>query len=245
MLRPRFHTQQDLLPGTAFRLEREPSRHIAKALRMRPGDRLCLFDGAGTEASAVIREIERDRVGVEVVECRDENRESPLDLALAISLSRGDRMDTVVQKATELGVTRILPLISERTGVRLDAARLAKKREHWIRIAISACEQCGRNTLPEINEPVALARILDLVRDSTALKLLLHPDVPGSALPGTCEKLVLLVGPEGGFSPAEVDAALDAGFEGTSLGPRVLRTETAPLAAITLAQARWGDLPGL
>ena len=248
MRRPRFYTEQPLGPGETLTLEAEPSRHIAKALRMQVGDGLCVFDGRGAEAAARVQSIARDRVEVELESVEAIDRESPLAVTLAIGVSRGDRMDTVIQKATELGVRAIWPMSSERTGVRLDGARLAKKQGHWRRVAISACEQCGRNRLPEIAE---LATFTELMArsahgDGATLRLILHPEdrEPGSRaakLPQRTTSLLLLTGPEGGFSDAEVDAATEAGFRALQLGPRVLRTETAPLAALAVAQARWGD----
>ena len=248
MLRPRFFTHQALASGASLKLEAEPSRHIAKALRMRVDDRLCLFCGDGREAVAVITAIERQGVSVRVESLQDANRESPLRITLAISISRGDRMDTIVQKATELGVNDIWPLISERTGVRLDASRLDRKVEHWRRIAVSACEQCGRNRLPEIGAPAPFSEILERSVGAAELRLLLHPDPAGDTAgrqtPSALSSLLLLVGPEGGFSDDEVRGAREAGFTSLQLGPRVLRTETAPLAAIAVAQARWGDCGG-
>jgi 16S rRNA (uracil1498-N3)-methyltransferase len=152
-------------------------------------------------------------------------------------------MDTIVQKATELGVATILPMISERTGVRLDAARLEKKRLHWERIAISACEQCGRNRVPLIAGPDTYSNALARASENpSSVKLILHPDGDTAMLPEHCQALILLIGPEGGFSDSEVGAAAAAGFSAFQLGPRILRTETAPLAALAVAQARWGDL---
>jgi 16S rRNA (uracil1498-N3)-methyltransferase len=247
MLRPRFHTSQDLASGARLRLEPEPSRHIAKALRMRVGDRLCLFCGDGSEAEAEITAIDRNAVFVHILECLSADRESPLRITLAISLSRGDRMDTVVQKATELGAAAIWPLVSERTGVRLEPKRLQRKLEHWQRIAVSACEQCGRNRIPAISPPAAFGELVSRAQGlEAATRLILHPQTSGAPAPTHEEgnELLLLVGPEGGFSDAEVEQALAAGFRALQLGPRVLRTETAPLAAIAVAQARWGDLRG-
>lgn len=248
MRRPRFHTAQPLTAGAIVTLEPEPSRHIAKALRMRSGEALCVFDGNGMEAAARICDVTRDAVSVELDLPQAIDRESPLSVTLAIALSRGDRMDTVVQKATELGVRRIQPVSSERTGVRLDATRLAKKRGHWERIAISACEQSGRNRIPRIDETLALPDFLDVSGDADARRLILHPtdstDQPDDAAAPILERpvdVVLLVGPEGGFSDGEVAAARAAGFRTLQLGPRVLRTETAPLAALAAVQLRWGD----
>jgi len=241
VLRPRFYTSASLQTETAIRLEKEPSRHIAKALRMRPGDALCLFDGEGREGHGAVEEIERNTVSIKLHSVADKDRESPLRISLAIALSRGDRMDTVIQKATELGVGRIQPLISERTGVRLDEERLAKKHRHWEKIAISACEQCGRNRLPQIEAPTSFTDVLAHAGTENTLRLVLDPQIGEHSLPAGCESVVLLVGPEGGFSDTEIQAAKTAGFQGLQLGPRVLRTETAPLAAIAVAQARWGD----
>ena len=174
MLRPRFHTEQSL-DAEQLTLEPGPSRHIARTLRMRTGDRLCLFDGSGREAAATLADIGRDAVTVLLEAPVAIDRESPLAVTLAIGVSRGDRMDTVVQKATELGATCIQPLLSERTGVRLDAKRWAKKVEHWRRVAISACEQCGRNIVPLVDEPIAPGDLLaGSGSDADTLRLLLR-----------------------------------------------------------------------
>ncbi|EAQ97685.1 16S rRNA (uracil(1498)-N(3))-methyltransferase [Congregibacter litoralis] len=243
MLRPRFFTAQTLSEGSTLTLEKEPSRHIAKALRMRAGDSLCLFDGSGIEAHGEISDLDKSQVSVIVKSIQQPTRESPLDTVLIIALSRGDRMDTVVQKATELGVTEIWPMISERTGVRLDETRLARKRQHWERIAISACEQCGRNRLPTVETPTSFEETLQrAAKGDDSLRLILHTSAHPSPLPTHCKSLTLLVGPEGGFSDEEVTAALDQGFCALQMGPRILRTETAPLVGLALAQARWGDI---
>ncbi|MDP5070162.1 MAG: 16S rRNA (uracil(1498)-N(3))-methyltransferase, partial [Congregibacter sp.] len=177
MLRPRFFTDQALSAGTSLTLEKEPSRHIAKALRMRVDESLCLFDGSGSEAHAQITAIDKDRVSVTIQDTSEAPRESPLSSVLIIALSRGDRMDTIVQKATELGINAIWPMTSERTGVRIDGERLAKKREHWQRIAISACEQCGRNRIPSIAAPTSYTEALAAASASDgATRLMLHPE---------------------------------------------------------------------
>ena len=241
MLRPRFFTARALPDHAAtLTLEAEPARHIARTLRMRVGDRLCLFDGSGRECGASIELVERNSVAVHCEAATAVSRESPLRVTLAIAVSRGERMDTVIQKATELGVAEIWPLLSERVGVKLDEARWARKTGHWQRVAISACEQSGRNVVPTVAAPESLARILERSADCE-LRLLLHPAAEAGELPAQCRSLCLLVGPEGGFSDAEVEAAVDAGAQSLVLGPRVLRTETAPLAALTMAQLRWGD----
>lgn len=247
MLRPRFFTAQELPENGAANLdlEAEPARHIARVLRMRVGERLCLFDGSGREAVATVASITRNQVQVKVEAPIHCSRESKLKTILAISLSRGDRMDNVVQKACELGVSEIWPLISERTEVKLDENRRAKKRDHWRKVAISACEQCGRNQIPDIAEIDSLASVFARADSVSGLRLLLHPGESPADLPKQCESLLLLIGPEGGFSDGEVATAKDAGFTHMVLGPRILRTETAPVAMLTLAQARWGDFPAL
>lgn len=243
MRRPRFYTAQALTSDATLLLATDASRHIARTLRMRIGDTLCVFDGKGCEAAAKIVSLERDVVSIALDVVENVNRESPLHITLAIAVSRGDRMDTVVQKATELGASEIWPLLSERTGVRLDAARWARKHEHWQRIAVSACEQSGRNNLPAVAHPAGLEDVLKRCRSNgDCLRLILHPKAAAEPLPEHCQSLCLLVGPEGGFSDAEVDLATASGFQSLQLGPRILRTETAPLVALSLAQARWGDL---
>lgn len=209
---------------------------------MQTGERLCLFDGSGEEADARICAIEKDHVVARITALHRIDRESPLAITLAVSISRGERMDLTVQKATELGAARIWPFISERTGVRLKEERLAKKQAHWQRIAISACEQSGRNLIPSID---AVCSYHDLLRKADNAQLdaafVLHPNAGQSALPAALRSVLMLAGPEGGFTEDEVGVARDAGFVPLQLGPRVLRTETAPLAAIAVAQARWGD----
>ncbi len=239
---PRIHTHQSLTSGGRLALEAGPSQHLARALRMGEGDELTLFDGTGGEYAATISEVTKKSVWVEIGDFRDTEVESPLAVELGIAVSRGERMDWVVQKATELGVTRISPLFSERTEVRLKGERAEKKRQHWQQIAISACEQSGRNRVPDVAALVPLNQWLSTVQASR--RFVLHhraePDSADSAIP---DSVALLIGPEGGLSAEEITAAGQANFEALQLGPRVLRTETAPLVALTLLQSRWGDLP--
>jgi 16S rRNA (uracil1498-N3)-methyltransferase len=184
----------------------------------------------------------RHTVRVSVGEFLTTDRESPLHVTLAQGISRGERMDVVVQKATELGVKRIVPVLAARTVVRLNAAQAANRLRHWRAIAVAACEQCGRNRLPEITPPMTLQAFL--VSDlPDGLRLLLQPDggLKARDLPADTAA-TLLIGPEGGLSDAERTAALAAQFRGLSLGPRILRTETAALAALAVIQQRLGDL---
>jgi 16S rRNA (uracil1498-N3)-methyltransferase len=222
-------------------LEPAPSQHLSRVLRMKEGDAIILFDGKGGQYPARISAIRRASLLAITGDFEAIERESGLCLHLGIALSRGERMDWVVQKATELGVTSIAPLATERTAVKLSAQREDKKLRHWQQIASSACEQCGRNRLPQIIPPQTLEQWLPGVRADA--RLVLHHRAgnthPGHLAPTSA---ALLVGPEGGLSAAEIASAELAGFRCLQLGPRVLRTETAPLAAIAILQARWGDM---
>lgn len=240
---PRIYTEQALGPNTAIRLEAGPSQHIARALRMQVGDALVLFDGSGGQYPASISAVDKKAVVATTAGFDEIERESALAIHLGIAISRGDRMDWVIQKATELGVSRISPLLSERTEVKLKGDRADKKALHWRQVAISACEQCGRNRLPATGPLQSLDSWVGGVR--AQLKLVLHPTADPVAGPAVApDSIALLVGPEGGLSAVEVAAAERAGFHALQLGPRVLRTETAPLAAIAVLQARWGDMSG-
>jgi 16S rRNA (uracil1498-N3)-methyltransferase len=238
---PRIHCIQALAAGSRVQLDAGPSRHLTRVLRLTAGDALVLFDGRGGEYPATIVEAGRESVLAQTGDHRPVEAESPLELHLGIAISRGERMEWVMQKATELGVSAVSPLTSERTGVRLAGERAARKLRHWRQIAVSACEQCGRNRVPEISPPAPLAGWLDTV--VAERKLVLHHRAGGGAEPaGTPRSAALLVGPEGGLSAAEIAAAEARGFASLRLGPRVLRTETAPLAAIAILQSRWGDM---
>ncbi len=241
---PRIFTEQALAAGAELALESGPSQHLARVLRMGQGDELCLFDGSGAEYQARIVAADKRRVTVAVLESGPGLAESALRIHLGIGISRGERMDWVVQKATELGVAAISPLYTERTEVRLRGEREERKRLHWLQVAVSACEQCGRSVLPAVHEPSTLAQWLQDA-DGERRFVLHHraTTVPGKNRMPT--SISLLVGPEGGLSEAEISAAEAAGFESLALGPRVLRTETAPLAALAILQARWGDMATL
>jgi 16S rRNA (uracil1498-N3)-methyltransferase len=206
---------------------------------MADGDALQLFDGSGHEFRATLVEVGKKRVVVRIDESFSGQVESSLQIHLGQGLSRGERMDWAIQKATELGVTEITPIFSDRCEVRLKDERADKRLMHWRQVAISACEQCGRSRVPVIHPPLLLA---DWLKQTQAeLKLVLHPvaePMVSHARPAT---LAFLIGPEGGLSDAEVDQAQSAGFHAARLGPRVLRTETAPVVALAVAQQLWGD----
>ncbi|PAU77408.1 16S rRNA (uracil(1498)-N(3))-methyltransferase [Halomonas salipaludis] len=238
---PRIHVAADFSVGGDVVLPEGPARHVGRVLRMRPGERLTLFDGSGQEADAVLVEVERKRVVARVEAIAAGCGESPLAVHLGQAISKGDRMDYAIQKAVELGVAAITPLYTEHGDVRLKGEREAKKLAHWQAVAASACEQCGRATLPPVHPPQSLGDWL-AARDE-ALRLVLHPATDGTfERAETAASVALLIGPEGGFSPGEVDAARHADFSPLTLGPRILRTETAPVVALSLLQYRFGDL---
>ncbi len=237
---PRIYTDQPLQAQAVVELEAGPSRHLAGALRMQPGDALVLFNGRGGEYPATIATVTRRAVTVQVDTRRDSEVESPLAIHLGIGISRGERMDLVVQKATELGVSAITPLFTERCEVKLKGERAEKKHAHWQQIVVSACEQCGRNRLPVVHPATGIGEWLAASRCD--IRLVLHHRADPLPLDSAPLSAALLVGPEGGLAEAEISAAEAAGFQSLALGPRVLRTETAPLAAIALLQGRWGDM---
>jgi 16S rRNA (uracil1498-N3)-methyltransferase len=237
---PRIFTTQILSTNSAIELEEAPSHHLSKVLRMQADRELILFNGLGGEYLARIDSITKKNVCATPLEFNAENRQSPLQLELAIGISRGDRMEWVLQKATELGVTKITPLITERTEVKFNNDRAERKIDRWRQTIISACEQCQRNLLPELLEPI---QVTDWVtRCDAELKFVLHHR-QNQKLPQDkhTKSLALLIGPEGGLSETEIDHAVAKGFSALTLGPRVLRTETAPVAAISLVQFLWGD----
>jgi len=215
------------------------AHYIGRVLRMAEGDALQVFDGSGLEFRGTLVEVGKKRVRVKLDDSFAGQEESALQIHLGQGLSRGERMDWAIQKATELGVNEITPIFSERCEVRLKDERADKRLMHWRQVAISACEQCGRSRVPVIHPPVLLA---DWIKQTEAqLKLVLHPvaePLVSHARPAT---LAFLIGPEGGLSDAEVEQAQGAGFHSARLGPRVLRTETAPVVALAVAQQLWGD----
>lgn len=238
---PRIYLAAELTAGGEVVLPEGPARHVARVLRLGPGAPLTLFDGLGNEARAVLVEAERKRVVAHIESVSQGQGESPLAVHLGQAISKGDRMDYAIQKAVELGVAAITPLYTEHGDVRLKGDREARKLAHWQAVAASACEQCGRATLPPVHPPMALADWL--AKRNEPLRLVLHPGTPGALerqdQPATA---ALLIGPEGGLSDAEVESAQAAGFAALTLGPRILRTETAPVVALTLLQDRFGGL---
>lgn len=237
---PRIFTEQALVEGAAVALEEGPSRHIGKVLRMQVGRELILFNGQGGEYQAIITQASKKVIEVEIREFSIDSKQSSLNIELGIGLSKGDRFELVLQKATELGVSKIVPLLSQRSEVKLNPERLAKKLASWRQIIVGACEQCQLNIVPTLSEPLKLDQWLSGC--DSDLKLVLHHRSDGTLADMPEPKsLSLLIGPEGGLTDEEIKRAQSHNFKALTLGPRVLRTETAPLAAISLAQYLWGD----
>lgn len=238
----RFYCPMPLQAGRTITLPPEAAHHALRVLRLRGGDELVLFDGQGGEYPGRVVEAGRTfRVAVE--QWHEVEREARLAVTLAQALPAGDKMDWVVQKAVELGVAAIQPLQAKRSVVRLAGERAEKRAAHWRQVTIASCEQSGRNRLPEIGAILDLPHYLASPPAENETRLLLSPHrgVRLSALPKPPGGVTLLVGPEGGFEDGEEDAALSVGFQAIGLGPRVLRTETAGLAALAAIQGLWGD----
>ncbi len=237
---PRIYSSAALSSGLRTELDGQAFAHLVRVLRMNDGDPVRLFNGDGHEYAGQLYDVQKKSASVLVGDILRSEAGTSLNLHLGQVVSKGDRMDFTIQKATELGICAITPLWSERCEVRLKGERLDKKMEHWQKVAISACEQSGRNRIPAIHPPQYFA---DWTKDNNAdVRLLLHPhrqkplrDYPQPA------SVALLVGPEGGFSEQEVEMAMSSGFAGLTLGPRILRTETAALAALSVFQFQWGD----
>ena len=237
----RIYIDLPLQAGSELSLPAEAAHHLAVVLRAKAGQPLILFNNTGVEAQAVVVQVDKKQVRVRIDSVEPVERESPLRIHLAIGISRGERMDFVLQKSTELGVHAITPLFCERTEVKLSEDRLQKKLDQWQKIIAGACEQSGRARLPILHTPATLDACL--LADTSEQRFVLHhrsdstlaqrEDKPSSVL--------LLVGPEGGLSDVEIERAQQASCVALTLGPRVLRTETAPLAAISVLQYRWGD----
>ena len=239
---PRIFQPFPLSPSQQFDLDEDGFAHVGRVLRMGEGQQLSLFNGDGKDYLAEIVTAGKKSMTVKVLSATDNQSESPLNLHLGQVISRGDRMDFTLQKSVELGVNTITPLFSERCGVKLTGERLEKKIAQWQKIVISACEQCGRATVPEVRPAMELADWC--AEPSSALKLNLHPrashGIAGLKLDNP--RVRLLIGPEGGLSAEEIAMTETHQFAEVLLGPRVLRTETAALTAITALQMTFGDL---
>ena len=240
----RLFVDNPLHPGDEIELPESTARHALRVLRLRIGDPVTLFNGDGRQYPARLTRDEPRTARVRIEDTTSPVRESPLGVVLLQAVARGEKMDWIIQKTIELGVARIVPVVSERSEVRLDVARGEKRLQHWRAVAIAACEQCGRNVIPRIDAPVALSACVAALADlESPARWMLHPGGNSRIrdIPRPATSVLLAVGPEGGFGEQDLAVLRAASFRELSLGPRILRTETAGVAALAAMQAAWGD----
>lgn len=238
---PRFHVPE-AAPGARVALPEHAAHHAQEVLRLRPGDAVRVFDGRGAEFEAVLEAVHRREVALRLGGMVEPRPESPLRVTLALAPLKGDRMELVIQKATELGVAEIRPVVTIRTDAAARPALHGTRQERWEKVASGAAEQSGRAVVPEVSPTTTLEELLASPFDGRRLVFLDAPGLAALAPEPRPTSALLLIGPPGGFEEREISAARGAGFEAVSLGPRVLRTETAALAALTAVQVLWGDL---
>jgi 16S rRNA (uracil1498-N3)-methyltransferase len=238
---PRIYTANNLGPNRKITLNIQASKHILHVLRLKLGGPLILFNGAGGEYNAELYAIDKQKAIIQVQQFIDKKVESPLKIHLAQGISRGEKMDYTIQKAVELGIYKITPLFTERCNVKLSGERLQKRLQHWQAIAISACEQSGRTYIPNVEYAKDLATWLTQDHQGLCLTLY-HKATQSIANLKTSSSITLLIGPEGGLSDYEINLASQHNFTPIRFGPRILRTETAALTAISILQSKWGDL---
>ncbi len=236
----RIYQDAVLKPEHKVVLDALGSNHLTRVLRVRVQDSVTLFNGDGYDYRAEVVAIDRRAMTLLVLEQIKVAAESPLNVELGLALSKGERFDWAIQKATELGVSRITPLFSERVEVKLPEDRIAKKQQHWQQVVISACEQSGRTVVPQVMPANTLQQWCTQVEADC--KLMLHHHEPAGLAEQAPQRIALLIGPEGGLSDVDIEQAIKAGFAAWRIGPRVMRTETAPAAALAVLGARWGDL---
>lgn len=239
----RFYSAENLIIGATVKLSENAATHATRVLRLNAGDMINLFNGDGFDYACELVMVKKNEVLAKVKGSAAINNEPPLNITLLQGISSGDRMDYTIQKAVELGVKQIQPIATERSVVKLSAERAEKRVEHWQNVVISACEQCGRAAIPIVSAPQTLASWLASNPQAASTRILLNP-IGAKRLAEIAKptgEIQLLIGAEGGFSTAEIDIAISHGFQSIVLGPRILRTETAALTAITAMQTLWGD----
>ena len=241
---PRVFVTQALAEGATIELPDDKRHHLATVLRLSAGDALVLFNGDGAEYAATLTTADRKRAEARIDQRTTPARESPLEITLLQAVARGDRMDFALSKAVELGVTAIQPVFTARGQVKLDGARLTKKQGHWQRIVESAAEQSGRLICPPLLDAVDLSDCLQAPADAERRLMLAPEAAAGLQAQAPATRIALLIGPESGLSNDEIERATAAGWQALALGPRILRTETAGMAALAALQTAWGDLAG-
>lgn len=239
---PRIFCESTLKLDATITLSPKASNHVLRVLRLKPGAPLILFDGSGGEYNAELIALKQSLVTVAIKEFQAKNVESPFKIHLIQGIPRGEKMEYVIQKSTELGVDKITPIFTERCNVKLSSERLYKKQQHWQQIAISACEQCGRNYIPTIANAVNLLTALTQKTSGPKLILAHKTEQTLAVITQKPTTATILIGPEGGLSATEIQLAQQHDYQPIKLGPRILRTETAALVAIAALQTKWGDL---
>jgi 16S rRNA (uracil1498-N3)-methyltransferase len=237
---PRFYVDSPLRAGSVCTLSEDAAHHAVHVLRLREGEDITLFNGRGGEYAARIASMQRLKILVDILQHRAIEREAPLRITLVQGVSAGERMDSTVRKAVELGVAEVQPVLATRSVARPKGERADSRRAHWQKVVIAACEQCGRNRIPEVHPLISVA---DYRSSGDAMRILLSPQarLRLSEAVKNAEAFVLAAGPEAGFTAAEETALAGAGFVPASLGPRVLRTDTAAVAALAALNALRGD----
>jgi 16S rRNA (uracil1498-N3)-methyltransferase len=238
----RLFVEQDLVEGAAVTLEADAAHYLRNVLRLKKGFQLTVFNGQGGEYVATVQEVHRKAVVLELGAWRNVELESPLQIELGLSVSRGERMDVAIQKATELGVAVITPVITQHCVVKLTEERRLQRHQHWQNIVYRACEQCGRNKPPILNVTMDLAQWLNT--ELAASRIIFEPGKADTLrdYPKPNDAVAVLIGPEGGFSEQEVLDAQEVNFSALGFGPRVVRNETAAIASIAAMQVLWGDM---
>lgn len=245
MRKLRFFHPDDLEINKEYTLEDEVSHQIYKVLRLKIDDEIFLFNGDNVEYTTKITFVNRKKVTVLIIDTNDTNYESPIKINLAQALAKSQKMDLIIQKATELGVNQITPLISDHSVLKIKSDKIENKIDHWQKVAIAACAQCWRNSIPEVQEPINFRNYITSVKNQT--NMLLEPSSKNSKSLKqlefkSSEAINILIGPEGGFSNEEIDICINNGFHAISMGPRILRAETASITAIATLQAIFGDI---
>ena len=240
----RLFIEQALTVGNTLDLDTDKTHRLQKVMRARVGEALTVFNGGGGEYTATLVAMTKKSATLELTHFIDIERESPFKVTLIQGISRGNRMDYTIQKSVELGVNQIIPVATTRSMVKLDEQRQASRLDHWMGVIHHACEQCGRNTLPKLNEPLALKDIARLANIEQAFFLDTQSDLALNAATPPSGSCYIIAGPEGGFSDTEREWIRNLGVSAIKLGPRILRTETAALAALSVMQQLWGDLSG-
>ncbi|MCJ8311887.1 MAG: 16S rRNA (uracil(1498)-N(3))-methyltransferase [Saccharospirillaceae bacterium] len=240
MKNPRIYIDTQINLDQILNLAKAPSHYLGSVLRMKEHDQVRVFNGDGGYYQCAVQFANKKNVSLNILQFFDESRESNLQTHIGLGMSLGDRMEYAIQKASELGVSQITPLITSRSELKLKGEKLQKKLNRWQQVAISSCEQNGRNVVPTINTPMLIEQFVELEQDSCKL-VLHHRDATNIKDIEQNQNVCALIGPEGGLTQDEINLAIKHGFTATTLGPRILRTETAPVVLLSVLQTLWGD----